>query len=78
MFSADKIEVAVEHMEDTGKKEDSYSVLVPKTPKAQEYHERYYHPRASKVLDEINSQPMTVFVCGPSEVSNPLTVKKIR
>jgi len=51
--------------------------LIPKTTKARQYHERYYLPRSSKAIDEINSQPVTIFVCGPSEKSNKLTLKKL-
>jgi len=51
--------------------------LIPKTTKAREYHERYYLPRSAKVIGEINSQPLSIFVCGPSEKSNQLTLKKL-
>ena len=51
--------------------------LIPKTTKAKGYHDRYYLPRVSKAIDEINRQPMTIFVCGPSEKSNKLTMKKL-
>ena len=52
-------------------------ILVPKSAKAKEYHQRVFMPRVSKELEKMNSQPITVFVCGPTEDYQALTLKKI-
>ncbi len=64
-------------MEDNTGKGERPPSLIPKTTKAREYHERYYLPRSVKAIGEINSEPVSIFVCGPSEESNRLTLKKL-
>lgn len=64
-------------MEDSVGEGESCPRLIPKTMKAREYHERYYLQRSSKAISEINSQPVNIFVCGPREESNKLTLKKV-
>ena len=56
-------------------KEESQA-FVPKSAKAKEYHERYYLARITKSIENIASTPLTIFVCGPNDKDNPLTVKK--
>jgi hypothetical protein len=52
--------------------------IIPKTSRAKEYHNRFYLARSLKVIEEINSEPVTVFICGPSqEEDKRLTTKKI-
>jgi len=63
-------------MEDNARNNQEDTTPVPKTLKAKEYHERFYLVRSLKAIEQINSQPVTIFVCGPSEKSNPLTTKK--
>ncbi len=50
---------------------------IPKSPKAKDFHQRIYLPRIAKGLEEMRSQPVAVFVCGPTEDSQALTQKKI-
>lgn len=59
-------------MEDTSPYEP-----IPKSSKAKDYHQRIYLPRVAKGLEEMRSQPVAVFVCGPTEESQTLTKKKI-
>jgi len=60
---------------DSGIQDERY--LVPKSPNAKEYHKRVFLPRVAKELEKLNSLPVTVFVCGPTEDSQPLTRKKL-
>lgn len=64
-------------MGDTSQNGGLESVPAPKSPKAKEYHQYVFLPRVLKELEKMNSQPLTVFVCGPTEDSQPLTLKKI-
>lgn len=51
--------------------------IIPKSQKAKEYHQRVFLPRVLREIEKMNTLPVTVFVCGPSEDSQPLTQKKI-
>ncbi|MFC1921427.1 hypothetical protein ACFLYQ_06875 [Chloroflexota bacterium] len=51
--------------------------LIPKSAKAKEYHKRFFLARAAQEIEKLNSIPVSVFICGPSENSQPLTRKKV-
>lgn len=63
-------------MDENAKSKNIVPRITPRTSKAAEYHERYFLAKASKVIAQINSQPLSVFVCGPVE-KNELSKKKI-
>ena len=51
--------------------------LLPKTSRAAQYHEQVFLSTLRDRLEQLNRLPLTVFVCGPSEESNPVTKKKL-
>jgi hypothetical protein len=46
------------------------------TQKAAQYHSLVYMRNIAARLDELQQETLTIFVCGPSERSNPLTKKR--
>lgn len=64
-------------MKDNGDQGSRKPPLIPKTPTAAQYHERVFLPKLAERLDQLSRIPLGIFVCGPSEESNPLTKKKL-
>jgi len=51
--------------------------LLPKSSRAAQYHEQVFLPKLTERLDQLSRVPLIIFVCGPSEQTNPLTKKKV-
>ena len=58
-------------------KGDKLPPLLPKTSRAAQYHEHVFLPTVGERLEQLYRLPLTIFVCGPSEESSPVTKKKL-
>lgn len=50
--------------------------IIPLKPQAIRYHNEMF-PKMMESVDQLTKTPISVFICGPSDETNPITQKKI-
>lgn len=58
-------------------KSEKLPPLLPRTSRAAQYHEQVFLPKLTERLEQLARLPLTIFVCGPTEESNPLAKKRL-